>query len=237
MFGPTRAYPQLLDRLPLMAGVLTLALAAGCATHSQQERVMTVTAADYPAAFDAALAVADSHGLKPVVMDRSTGIIETGARGTGSLLQPWRQDNNGLADGLAQTINFQRRRMRVEFVPVGLSLPAPDIDGAIQPAAIPGSTRAEQRFDLTTNKGPVEMRAWVFLEREFRPNQRIGNWTLVQTRYSRDPLEAPNPADQTTSMPGTWTPIGRDEAYERMVMAEIHERILPPSVAGTAPAP
>lgn len=220
MIPCTRIHSAALRALP---AILVLVTVAGCATPPQPPRVLTVQPEDYPAVFDAAVQAARDNGLHPVVMDRQTGVIESAPRHTGSLVEPWRLDNDGLADGLAQTINFQRRRLRVEFVPADFSLPAPDPNQPVPGAAIPGSTRAEERFDLTRARGPVEMRTWVYLEREFRPNQRIGNWTLSQTRISIDPLDVPDLRDATTRADERWTPIGRDEPYERRIMAQIQQ--------------
>jgi hypothetical protein len=217
---------------------LTVAIflgSAGCSVAREGPRVLTFSAGDYTAAFDAAVAVAKEHKLQPVVMDRETGVIETRPRHAGSLLEPWRRDNGTLGDTMAHTINFERRRLRIEFVPAEFSAPTPDPSKPVLAAAIPGSTRAEGRFDLLRNPSPVEMRAWVYVEREFVPNQSIGDWTYSQTRTSSDPLDTPDPRDATTTSPGDWTPVGRDEAYERTIVAEIQRLLQPPT--DSAPAP
>lgn len=203
----------------------------GCATVSKDgPRVLTFSSGDYSAAFDAAVHVAREHGLRPSIMDRETGIIETWPRHAGSLLEPWRTDNATFGETLTHTVNFERRRLRVEFVPADLSVPLPNPDDPTKAAAIPGSTRSNARLDLLKHDGPIEMRAWVYLEREFRPNQKIGDWTYSQTRYASDPVDIPDSRDTTTVAPGDWTPVGRDEAYERTLIAEI-QRLLQPSSA------
>jgi hypothetical protein len=193
-------------------------------------RVLTVHGADYAAAFDTAMEVAKAHGLRPVVADRETGVIETDARAAGSILEPWRVDNSGLVQALSNTVNFER----VEFVPAGMSLAPPDPEAPVAPAALPGSDRAEARVELSAFTGPIEIRAWVFVEREFRPYQQVGTWTQRQTRYADDPTDRPAKGDDTVSLPGTWTPVGRDEAYERTLMAEIQRRLANPGAAGRA---
>ena len=196
----------------------------GCAACSTQPGPSTLAfgRADYDRAFEAALEAARADGLDPVVADRALGVIETDARSAGSLLEPWRTDNAGLQDGVAHTVNFERRRARFEFVPESFAAPVPAQGDRSEGPALPGSDRAERRFDLTKWDGTIELRTWVYVDRAFRPNQQIGRWTLGQTRYATDPGDVPEPEDESTRAPTEWTPIGRDEPYERRLMQRIH---------------
>ena len=180
---------------------------------------------DYERAFEAALDAASRDGLEPVVVDRSLGIIETDSRAAGSFLEPWRTDNAGLADTMSHTVNFERRRARFEFVPEPFDAAIGDPATTIAGPALPGSERAERRFDLETWKGPVQMRTWVMVDRQFRPNQRFGTWSLRASSYSVDPLAAPDPKDPTTRAPTEWTPTGRDVQYERRLTARVMESL------------
>ena len=85
--------------------------------------VIAFPRADYDRAFDAALEGARTDGLQPVVVDRALGVIETAPRTAGSFVEPWRTDNAGVEDTLAHTVNFERRRARIEFVPQGFVPP------------------------------------------------------------------------------------------------------------------
>lgn len=214
-------------RVRLALPAILATLAAGCASAPDLPPVqaggaaMTVPAADYPRAFDAALAAARADRLEPVVADRAMGVIETDGRVAGSLLEPWRTDNDGIGDGFAHTVNHERRRARIEFVPEGWAAPVPDPSAPVRAAAIPGTDRAEARFDLSAPTGPVELRVLVFIDRSFVPNKQIGNWSLSQVTYSRDPLDARDAGDETTRAPTRWTPIGRDPAYERRLADRI----------------
>ncbi len=221
-------------------------LAAGCAVTpdvppAQADGAeITVAAADYPRAFDAAIAATRADRLEPVVADRAMGVIETDARVAGSLLEPWRTDNDGIGGGFAHTVNHERRRARIEFVPEGWAAPVPDPSSPIQSAAIPGTDRAEARFDLSAPKGPVEVRVLVFVDRSFVANKQIGTWTLSQVSYARDPLDTRDARDATTRAPTRWTPIGRDPAYERRLAERIRTSLAQagnPSSTHAAAAP
>jgi hypothetical protein len=190
---------------------------------------------DYERAFEAALDAASRDGLEPVVVDRSLGIIETDSRAAGSILEPWRTDNAGLADTMSHTVNFERRRARFEFVPEPFDAAIGDPSTTIAGPALPGSDRAERRFDLESWKGPVQMRTWVMVDRQFRPNQRFGTWSLRSSTYSVDPLAAPDPRDPSTRAPTEWTPTGRDVQYERRLTARVLESLRSNPEPGATP--
>lgn len=178
---------------------------------------------DYARVFEATLEAAREAGLQPVVVDRELGVIETGARTAGSALEPWRLDNDGLGDVVAHTVNFERRRARFEFVPASFAMPVPAPDAPSQGPAIPGSDRAEARFDLLRSHEQIEMRTWVFVDRGFRANQRIGRWSLSETSYAQDPTARQDPDDVSTRIDTEWTPIGRDVPYEARLMDRIRD--------------
>ena len=194
---------------------------AGCAAPPVPP-VLAFDRADYERVFEAAIESAREDGLEPVVADRDLGVIETAPRTAGSLVEPWRTDNADVEEMVAHTVNFERRRARFEFVPEGFAVPAPDPQGPSVGPAIPGSDRAEQRFDLMKAGGRIELRAWVYVDRAFLPNQSFGRWTLGETRYSTDPTQARRPDDPATAINTQWTPIGRDEPYEQRLMQRIH---------------
>ena len=200
---------------------LLLGSLAGCATPAPP--VLAFDRADYERVFEAAMESAREDGLEPVVADRDLGVIETSPRTAGSVVEPWRTDNSGVEEMLAHTVNLERRRARFEFVPEGFAAPVPDPQSPSLGPAIPGSDRAEQRFDLVKAGGRIELRAWVFVDRAFLPNQSFGRWTLGETRYSTDPTQVRKPDDPGTAIDTQWTPIGRDEPYEQRLMQRIHE--------------
>ncbi|RLS46411.1 MAG: hypothetical protein DWH86_02930 [Planctomycetota bacterium] len=221
----------------------TICLTIGGCAADPVPPVLAFPRADYERVFDAVVETARVYRYRPVIADRELGIIETDARASGSLLEPWRSDNDGLQDMMAHTVNFERRRVRFEFVPESFDSPTPGADARAEGAAIAGSTRAEQRFDLLSTKDTIEMRVWVYVDRAFRPNQQIGRWTSGETHVSTDPTMTQTLEDESTRIPTEWTPIGRDVPYEQRLMVSIKELLAATPArakddpSGTAPVP
>jgi hypothetical protein len=210
---------------------------AGCAAEPVAP-VLAMTHADYGRVFDAALEAARAEGMQPVVVDRELGVIETLPRTAGSLVEPWRTDNAGLDDMVAHTINFERRRARFEFVPDSFAMEPPPMGTRSDGPPVAGSDRAQARFDLLHHDGSIEMRAWVYVDRGFVANRRIGHWTLGESTVATDPTKAQAKDDDSTRIPTDWTPIGRDVPYEQRLMGRIRSLLANPGEApATAPQP
>lgn len=199
---------------------------AGCLS-ADGPRTLTVTPGQYPQAFDAAIAAARDHGFSPIVVDRTTGIIETDTRHAGTLLEPWRLDNDSVDQSAANTLVKTRRRVRVEFTPAGWVPPALAADGTLQGAALPGSRTDLERFDLQAWTGPIEARVWVYLEKSAAPGIQLSSYSgTLASRYEETRGEDPAaPADGSTRYRSTWNPSGRDEAYERTIGLAISESL------------
>ena len=210
-------------------------LLAGCLS-ADGPRSLTVTPGQYPQAFDAALAAARDHGFSPIVVDRTTGIIETDTRHAGTLLEPWRLDNDSIDHSAANTLVKTRRRVRVEFTPAGWVPPALAVDGTLQGAALPGSRTDLERFDLQAWTGPIEARVWVYLEKSAAPGNQLSSYSgTLASRYQETRGEDPAaPSDGSTRFRSTWNPSGRDQAYERTIGLAIADAL---SQFAPAPAP
>ncbi len=169
----------------------------------------------YDAVFDAAVDTARDAGLPPLVRDRTAGVIETETRIAGSLLEPWLWGEESLAQATENTLLFQRRRARIEFSP---EVPASArLRGADRPLPEPGvAGAAATPLDLRSDSGPLEVRVRVFVERAFVPNLNMSSYSrTLSTRYST-PLD---PAEET------WTPVGRDRAWEARILADLGRRM------------
>lgn len=212
---------------------------SGC--HGDGPEVLTISPKDYPAAFAACMEQARDVGMPAIVADRTIGVIETRPRHIGSFMEPWRLDSDGIAQMAEATVQFERRRVRFEFVPVGFTLPAPSGAGRLTGPDIPGSTLAGERFDLENPTTDLELRAWVFIERGFTPGLKPGTWSLSLTTTWTDPItNAPSgdPRDESTRAPTTWTPIARDESMERTLLARVESQMMRErgAAADTAPS-
>lgn len=227
------AMHRLLQALTMMPCIAAL---AGCLA-TDGPRALTVASSQYPAAFDAAIAAAREQGFKPVVVDRTTGIVETDARHAGTLLEPWRVDNDGLGQSAANTLVKTRRRVRIEFTPQGWSPPPLSVDGTLKGPALPGSATDMARFDLQAWSGEIDMRVWVFLEQSSEPGVNLSSYSAsLESRYTEVRGDGQTPTDQNGApAPVTvWNPVGRDEAYERTIGRAIADALSP---GGLAPKP
>lgn len=204
--------------LPAMLWILA-GILGGCA-GSKGPELVTVPSSRYAEAFDAAVEAARKQGMPASLRDRRQGVIQTEPRFAGSLLEPWRTDNADLAQANENTLNFQRRRTRFEFVPLGYQAPLTDAEaGLIGPDVVAGNIPIT---DLTTFDGELELRAWVYVERAFEPGVRHDPWSRsLTTKYRNvDP-------EGTTEKPIglIWTPVSRDRAYERRLLLAVEESL------------
>jgi hypothetical protein len=200
-------------RLPLPALMIAACL-GGCAT-SRGPELLRIDAEAYPDAFDAALEASRTHGMPPALRDRRQGVIETQPSLASSVLEPWGSDNASLGQAVENTIAFQRRRARFEFVPAGIMPPAAADD---HPEAGPDLLGVDApRFDLSAYRGELELRVRVFVERAYAMGVRRGTWSRRTT--TRAKIDAP--ASDGAIPTDFWTPISRDEAFERRLLAAV----------------
>lgn len=224
----------------LCAGTI---MVGGCSSHSGHAGAQGVTsqssasrlelaAGSYESAFDAAVSTLRRAGYDTQVRDRAAGRIRTDTQLCGSLLEPWRTDNDGFSASLEQTITLQRRRVQLVFVPADFNPAAAEsprqAPRALTGTPLPGSTRDAPR-DMRKVVGPIAIEIQVDLERAFTPGRRSGSWTRSQGSWTKDPL-ANNTgqgqlasskqldfSDQQGPAAQRWTPLRRDSAAEKRI--------------------
>lgn len=212
-----------LKYLPLP--LLLIASLGGCAKGPGPD-LLRIDAGSYPEAFDAAMEASRINGLPLALRDRRSGVIETEPAFAASILEPWRDDNATLGQSLENTIAFQRRRARFEFAPAGAALPTvpPTAPPAAPPAAAddplegPDLLGVETRqLDLSAYDGALELRVQVIVERAHTMGVRRSTWSRRST--TRATIDAP--ASDGDIPASFWTPVSRDEAFERRLLAAV----------------
>lgn len=207
-------------------GIAMIALAGsivGCASQSGPE-VLTIDAAQYQQAFDAAVEAARAEGMPPAFRNPRSGVIESEPRIARSILEPWRKDNASLDQALENTLGMQRFKVRFEFTPVGFQPTRAHMGGA-DDAPLTGADvvgAGEPQPDLTEIHGQLELRAWVFVERAHVPGVRRNTWSRSKTDVAE--LVAP---ERASGVPSTmfWTPVARDPAFERRLLAAVDRQL------------
>jgi hypothetical protein len=215
------AHRYTLHRTVLLPVIVAMALFTGGCKKPSGPDALTIPSTGYSAAFDAAVEAARKQGLTASMRDRRAGIIETEPRYAGSLLEPWRTDNSGFDQTMENTLNFQRRRARFEFVPAGTApiIATAGPDDLAGPNVVVGD---QQPVDLTSFDGDLELRVWVYLDRAYTRGVKRNSWSQsANTTY-----KIVSPPDQPPVPTGTtWTPMTRDEAYERRLLAMVQAQL------------
>ena len=176
---------------------------------------LRIDADAYPFAFDAAMEASRTHGMPPTLRDRRQGVIETQPDIATSILEPWGTDNATLGQATENTLAFQRRRARFEFAPAGAAPPA--ADEALPTTALDLLGVETPGLDLNAYSGELELRVRVFVERAHTMGVRRSTWSRRSTTLAT--IDAP--ASDGEIPPSFWTPVSRDEAFERRLLAAV----------------
>ena len=191
----------------------------GCSTRAVGPDMIVLDSQNYSAVFDAAVAAAEADGMKAVLLDRRGGIITTEPAVAGSFLEPWKPHPSTARQGLENTLAMQRRTARFEFVPAVLKIVISENDGERTGPDLLSSTGV----DLSIYDGPMELRVWVYVDRNYTQGIRRGTWSLRQeTRTTVLPAEEP-----WEQVPGSfWMPVTRDVARERELLASVESQLM-----------
>jgi hypothetical protein len=196
----------------MLSGIL-----GGCAGSNGPEVVM-LPSTRYSEAFDSAVEAVRKQGMPASLRDRRQGVILTEPRYAGSLLEPWRTDNANFAQANENTLNFQRRRTRFEFAPVGYQPPVTAAEeGLTGPDVVAGNLPIT---DLTSFDGELELRVWVYVERAFEPGVKRDPWSRSLTTKYRT-VDSDGKTQKSEGL--IWTPVNRDRAYERRLLLAVQE--------------
>jgi hypothetical protein len=188
-------------------------ICTGCSSSSGPS-VLFLDSASYTKTFDAAVAIANDDGMKPVLLDRRSGVISTDPAIAGSFVEPWKPAPSTQRQGLENTLSLQRRTARFEFSPAG-TLPSLMREGG---SLIGPDLLSSVGQDLTTYEGPLELRVWIYVDRNYTQGIRRGTWTLSSESVTQI-MPSEEPWEQVSG--SFWTPITRDVAREEAILAAI----------------
>jgi hypothetical protein len=192
--------------LVIVAGLVS---ANGCGVEQGTlSNPMQIGGERYPDAFEAAARALREQGFDLAVKDYRFGTIATRPLESPTILEPWRAGHASLSQGLQSTINFERRRVRVRFVPVEAEFEDR------------GSMGGEGELTIT---GPLLLEVEVVVERHQVPNQQLTgstNGQRLMNTLASTPVEL---RDRGIEGP-SWQPLGRDRLLERRLLAAIVRR-------------
>lgn len=200
-------------------GLLTTFLAGGCTAHRGPE-VVTIAPSQYQQAFSTAVALVRANGWEPEIMDRRSGVIETGPVQTGSLLEPWHLNTEDMSTIVENTLSKTRTKVRIEFRPVNQSQLAQSGRSDIDAADFIG---VEDMPDLSRTTTPLDLRAWVFIEHGHLPDIMRSTWHPGLTSTPRR-----TGYDRTWEIPPSgsfWIPTSRDRSAERKLLGRIEQAL------------
>ncbi len=183
--------------------------------------MLSIDASNYPQAFDAALEAARSAGMPAAFQDRRAGIIETEPDHAATLLEPWAFQGQTLEQLTENTLSSQRRRARFEFTPVDeFSIAASEVRVPSENELTGPDLLATEQvpIDLTRWGTPLELRVWVYVERQHRPGVRRSTWTRSKTTQME--LTPKRGEGEEAGQP-SWLPVARDPAFERRLLTAI----------------
>lgn len=219
-------FPAPVRTINSIALLIVCFIGSGCASSDGPE-FLTINAATYHQAFDTAVEAARKAGFTSTVKNRRSGIIETDPKTSGSLIDPWQGGISSWDQVVENTISHQRRRARFEFVPVGFK-PSNDSQGL---ADEPDLFDADQmELDLTRATGSIELRVWVYIERAHAPGRRRSTWTRAKSTRMK---VVPGNKNEKPIPNQYWTPVQRDQAFERRLLAAISSQLSAVSKQGS----
>jgi hypothetical protein len=212
-----------------------LAALAGCASP-RIEPVVDVPAGRYAEAFQSAREVLRERRFVVDRVDARAGVITTRARTSAGLVTPWDGDQSTVEQEIDDAANWQLRRVRIEFVPVGegaARAAAVGGTGASRGVAAPGAASApvvaspddllmtRDLRDAALAGTPMVANVRVIVERINRPGRQLSTKTTRVTGFSPD----------LTKPQGGLRRLEDDDEFARRLAAEISAKL---GVATTA---
>jgi len=220
---------MIVHRLLVVALLAVSGATSGC-SGVQGPELLTIEPQRYEEAFSTAVALVRDRGWEPELMDRRSGVIESGPTQSGSLVDPWRLNTMDMSTLVENTLSKTRTRIRVEFRPASTAgLAHSDRTNPRRPAYL-GDPNA---LDLTEIAEPLDLRVWVYVEHGHTPNVMRSTWspslrtTPRRAGYNRTWEQPPSGV--------LWIPTSRDRNAERRLLSAIEAALQTDQPAQTNP--
>ncbi len=204
-------------RMSLFIGFVLLG--TGCQSPKGPE-VLTIQPDQYQEAFSTMVEMVRNRGWEPELMDRRSGVIESGPVQAGSIFEPWHLNTTEMSTIVENSLSQTRTRVRVEFRPQGQEVFARSNRDELTSPDYLGITDTP---DLTQCISPMDLRVWVYIEHGHTPNIMRSTWSGRTTSRPRR-----NGYDSTWERPpaGTvWIPSSRDRTAEMRLLTAISESL------------
>lgn len=161
---------------------------------------------EYDRVFDAAVAALRDQRFTLDRVDRRLGVITTRPRAASSVIEPWKADNSTPGQAIESTLHYQRRLMRIEFLPLGGIEPA---TGAQAMPPFGQVSPAEPLFIPAEHPGTLVLSVRCIVERSHRPGLQVDTVAVRRSNVTLDPsLSERGVARQF------WEPVARDAHME-----------------------
>jgi hypothetical protein len=168
-----------------------------------------VPAGAYPRAFDAARDVLRDMNFMLERVDAQAGVIATQQKGTAGIVTPWDREQSTLGQEVEDTLQRQKRAVRVEFVPAG---------GGGGGADAGADLSVDDLRRLAQAGTGVQMRVSVDVYRWHQPGWRLNTQAILYSTYTRDPQA------EARGMTFYGVATGRDDALAERIASEIRRR-------------
>lgn len=154
--------------LPLL---IPVALLAACASRPA-DNTFTVAPGQYTAAFDAAKKTIREAEFELARIDARGGVIATLPRASSGFATPWIQHGSSFNDDVEGLSHYQRRQVRITFLPEGTT---------------EADSTSDAGIDLREHQGPLIARVEVEIERVYKPGRRLDATSARLTSFATDP--------------------------------------------------
>jgi hypothetical protein len=179
---------------------------AGCSRKVAIDNPIRITAEEYDRVFESSVDVLRNHLFTVSRQDRRFGVITTRPRPASSALQFWTQDNTTGYQTLDNTLNHQRRTVRITLKP------RPPV--TVEPGPIEPNQPA----------GEYDLQVQVLVERRQHPDRELNTAAASSVAHYGRSAGARSLLTEAGDETSYWRSVGRDQLLEQRLVNRILAR-------------